>query len=333
MTLSVSRHHVIDVATRFQAARIVQVAVATGLADVLNGETVTVEETATALGWELSRTRHLLDALCALDLAFEARDGYTATAAGSLMSSHHPTTAAPMILHEHLQQALWANLPAVLATDGVHAGQQDRTMLDESGRLATLLDAMLAIDRELPSQLAGRPGWDRVHRIADVAGGHGAVLASIASRHGHITGVVLDQPPAGDVARRTFATMGVEDRCRFGTTNLRSSPPLPGDLDVDCILAVRCLHNFDAATIRRFLEASRALLAPAGMLMVVDVHLDWSGGFATPSSAAVFGAYLAINCAGGWLPPVDWWERELSNLGGSYSGERCGPYDVHEVTW
>ena len=329
-----SRRHVIDIATRFQPALLVQVAEASGLAEILHQGPVSVESVAVQLGWELNRTRHFLDALCSLGFASSpSKHSYRSTATGSMLTKHCLSTAAPMVRHEHMQQLLWSDLQAVLATDEVHAQQQDRTMLDDEGRLTTLLEAMLAIDRELPSRIAARAGWDRVSRIADIAGGHGAVLGNIARLHSHITGVVLDQPPAAQVTQQTFSSLGVSDRCGFVVTDLRSATPIPDDLNIDCVLAIRCLHNFDRSTIRRIIDTSRGLLDPGGVLIVVDVRLDWIDGFAVPASAAVFGGYLAVNCAGGWLPPVGWWENELSHLGGAYVSERYGAYDLHEVKW
>lgn len=333
MTGRSSRLHIMDIATRFQAARVVHVAAVSGLAEFMRQESVTAELVSAHLGWEPLRAFHFLNALCALGLVEAKPEGYALSSTGQFLMRDDPSSVYPMVQHEDLQQRLWSNLPDVLASELPVAGQQDRSMVEEDGRLAVLLEAMLSIDGDLPRRLASRAGWERVHRIADIGGGHGGVLARIAELHSNVSGVVLDQAPARPVAEKTFLSLAVEDRCAFAVTDLTAESPLPDGIVADCFIACRCLHNFSSPVIRRILQACKSQLQSGGILIVVDVRLEWKDGFAMPLSAAVFGGYLAVNCAGGWLPPASWWRKELMNLGGSYSSEPFGVYDLHEVAF
>ena len=326
-----TRTHVMRMAGRFRPAMLVQHAVVSGL---LSGSARprSAEQVAAAHGWQLRRTRALLDALAALGIleptTYELRRDVA-----HLFDRDHPGYVGDMVVHEHAQQQLWLDLDRVLRATKALPEQQDVTMATDAARLETLLRAMRQVDAGLIEATVALPEWAGATHVLDLAGGHGAFLAALACRYPELGGTVVDQTYAETTALDTFVLADVADRCGFATRDLMSSDPLQG-LRGDGVLLARCLHNFSAPAIASLLEACRRVLDPGGVLVVVESRLDEVDGQMRPPENALFGAYMAVNCVGGWVPPTAWMIETLSGLGGDLRTQPVSDVQLaFIVTW
>lgn len=120
-----------------------------------------------------------------------------------------------------------------------------------------------ALARALP--LGGRS------RLLDIAGGSGIYACAIAAAHPHLRATVFERPPVDQIATRLIGLRGYTERVRViaGDMFAESLPP-----DHDVHLYSNVLHDWDVDKVRPLLAASFAALAPGGMLVVHDAHLN-----------------------------------------------------------
>ena len=109
------------------------------------------------------------------------------------------------------------------------------------------------------------------HRLLDIAGGSGIYACSIVAAHPHLNAVVLEKPPVDAVARTLIARRGYADRVTVATGDMFSQP-LPTDCDVHLFSNV--LHDWDVPVVKELLAKSHAALAPQGLLVIHDMHLN-----------------------------------------------------------
>jgi SAM-dependent methyltransferase len=114
--------------------------------------------------------------------------------------------------------------------------------------------------------VAAEYDFSPMRTVADIGGGKGTLLAAILRAHGHLRGVLFDQPPVVADAAGVFRAAGVADRCHI----------VPGDFfqDVpqgaDAYVLANVLHDWDHADSVRILSACRRAMAKAGRVLIVE---------------------------------------------------------------
>jgi SAM-dependent methyltransferase len=107
--------------------------------------------------------------------------------------------------------------------------------------------------------------------LLDIAGGSGIYACAFVDQHPHLTATVFERPPVDAVAARAIEGRGFADRVRVQDGDMLRDP-LPDGHDVHLISNV--LHDWDLPAVDRILAASFAALAPGGLLLIHDAHLN-----------------------------------------------------------
>ena len=110
-------------------------------------------------------------------------------------------------------------------------------------------------------------------RLLDVAGGSGIYACAVTAKHIHLSAVVMEKPPVDAVAKRAIAERGCSERVSVVAANMFTDA-WPMDCDVHLISNV--LHDWDTPVVRQILEKSFAALAPGGLLVIHDAHINES---------------------------------------------------------
>ena len=113
--------------------------------------------------------------------------------------------------------------------------------------------------------LAGR------RQLLDIAGGSGIYACSIVAGHATLRATVFEKPPVDRVAHRAIESRGFADRVTVLAGDMFTGK-LPAGFDVHLISNV--LHDWDVPVVKRLLSASYESLAPGGLLVIHDAHLD-----------------------------------------------------------
>jgi SAM-dependent methyltransferase len=108
-------------------------------------------------------------------------------------------------------------------------------------------------------------------RLLDVAGGSGIYACCIVARHPHLQATVLEKPPVDKAALAAIDKRGFADRVSV----------TPGDMltdawprDCDAHLISNVLHDWDEPVVKQLLQKSFQALAPGGLLVIHDAHIN-----------------------------------------------------------
>ena len=102
--------------------------------------------------------------------------------------------------------------------------------------------------------------------MVDIAGGQGALLAAILTRHPHLRGVLFDQPQVVAGAEAVLQAAGVEGCCEVVGGDFFTAELPPGDLYV--LKAI--VHDWEDAPATALLRNCRRGLAADGRLLLVE---------------------------------------------------------------
>jgi 3-hydroxy-5-methyl-1-naphthoate 3-O-methyltransferase len=159
--------------------------------------------------------------------------------------------------------ARWASADG--AEDASWAGR-----LDDPHFAEQITDAMDARGRFLGPALARAVAELPMRRVLDIGGGSGVYLGAIAELL-PVTGAVFERAPVDTAARTLLTARGQAGRIDVITGDMFTDP-LPGGFDTHLFSHV--LHDWDADRVSALLGASYAALAPGGLLIDHDVHVN-----------------------------------------------------------
>jgi hypothetical protein len=120
-----------------------------------------------------------------------------------------------------------------------------------------------------PSRYAGLSSvydFANISRVIDVGGGEGALMVQTLQEHVHLTGALLDLPPAIDRARARLKTAGISDRCELIAGDFLKEVPRGGDL----YLLAQVLNNWRDDDARRILMNCRSAMGNKGRLLALE---------------------------------------------------------------
>jgi len=108
-------------------------------------------------------------------------------------------------------------------------------------------------------------------RLLDIAGGSGIYACSMVAHHSHLRASVFEKPPVDKVAAQAIAKRGFSDRITVVSGDMFGDK-LPTGFDVHLISNV--LHDWDFPLVKQILNNSFAALAPQGLLIIHDAHIN-----------------------------------------------------------
>ena len=107
--------------------------------------------------------------------------------------------------------------------------------------------------------------------LLDVAGGSGIYACSIVAQQPHLSAAVFEKAPVDKVAAAAIAKRGFAGKVRVTEGDMLKGE-LPSGFDVHLISNV--LHDWNEKTVAQILAKSHAALAPGGLLVIHDVHIN-----------------------------------------------------------
>lgn len=215
----------------------------------------------------------------------EARAHLVAGAAGDLRDYYTSLRDRPAVAE--LLAVLRTGEPASWASSS--SGQDWASALDDLATAAALTAAMDARGRVLAPALADALDLSGRRRLLDVAGGSGIYARSLIERWPELRATVLERPPVDRAARVLGAPDG---RVEVRTADMFNDPWPP---NADVHLFSHVLHDWDEPDVRRLLSTSFAALAPGGVVVDFDAHLDDDCG---PLPVAEYSVLLAHSTQG-----------------------------------
>jgi hypothetical protein len=258
----------------YRVSQAISAAVSLGVPDLLGDGTRTSAELAAETGAHEQSLYRLLRALASLGVLSEDEDRrFALTELGQPLRRDHPDSLAgwaEFIARPYEWQA-WSGL-----ADGVRTGRNAFASthgMDVWTHRAQLPEEGAYFDRAMQSRLhlqaaALLDAYDfgRFHRIVDVGGGNGSLLAAILGRYESLEGVLFDQPHVVAGAPEVLEAADVAGRCEIVAGSFFESVPEGGDAYVMSAI----IHDWEDEDAIRILGTVRRAIPDDGSLLVLE---------------------------------------------------------------
>ena len=152
------------------------------------------------------------------------------------------------------------------AFDHVHGVGVFKHLEKNAEEAAVFNAAMTASSVRSGTGVAERYDFSGLHRVIDVGGGHGFLLAAILKANPALRGVLFDLPDVVAGAPQVLADSGVEGRCEIIGGSFFD--PLPKDGDV--YLLKQIIHDWDDDRALAILRNCRAAMTGKEKLLVIE---------------------------------------------------------------
>jgi len=234
----------------------------------------------------------LLDALVVYGLLAKENDTYQLTPEGLFLSSDHPESALPMVLHMNELWNTWSHL-----TDTVIQGNNPaRTPISDDSEKATnaFIGAMHVVGRRLSQIIAESIDLSPYHKLLDIGGASGTYTIAFLKKNSEMTSVIFDLKTVIPIAEAKIRESGLQDRVELVGGDFYVDE-LPEGCDLALLSAI--IHqNSPEQNLALYQKIYRAIL-PGGALMIRDAIMDESR--ISPPDGAVFAINMLVATEGG----------------------------------
>jgi hypothetical protein len=238
----------------------------------------TADDLRKKLGLHERSTRDFLDALVALKMLDRQGNLYSNTPEADTYLDR----AKPLYLGGLLEMAnvrlypFWGRLTEGLKTgqpqNEIKDGQEDLfgALYSDPTRLETFLQAMTGLSLLAAHGVAASFPWESYESFADIGCAQGGFSVTLASSHGHLSGLGYDLPPVRPVFEKYVAEHHLGGRLRFHEGDFFKDP-LP---TVDVIFMGHILHDWNLEQKQFLVKKAYDALPTGGSLVVYESIID-----------------------------------------------------------
>ncbi|MDQ6833229.1 MAG: acetylserotonin O-methyltransferase [Chloroflexota bacterium] len=257
----------------FQVSQAIYVVAKLGIADLLADGPQGSDALARATGTNESALYRVLRFLVGIGLFEEVAPRHFAlTGLGAGLRTDVPGSLRPnvlMILDEPKWgpwgQLLYSVRTGEIAFDRVHGVGLFDYFRAHPENAATFDAAMTSNTARSGPEITGAYDFSGIHRLVDVGGGHGLLLATILQAHLGMRGVLFDLPDVITGAPALLAEAGVAERCEIVPGDFFTAVP-PGD----AYILRQIIHDWDDIRATAILANCRRAMQGAGKVLVVE---------------------------------------------------------------
>ena len=276
----------------FLKSRVILTAATLDVFTILHGKPATARQLAGRLRLQPRGATRLLDCLVTLGVLEKRSGSYSLTSSGEPLSSHHPDTILPMVLHLNSLWVTWSGL-----TETVKKGKNPRRAVireRDTKSLKAFIGAMHVVGRSLAAEIASSFEAGRFCRLLDIGGGSGTYTIAFLKRDPKMTAVIFDLKRVIPMARERLKAEGLLKRVGLAAGDFYRDE-LPGGCDLALLSAI--IHqNSPAENLALFRKVRRAL-EPGGAILIRDHIMDESR--TKPPAGALFALNMLVNTDGG----------------------------------
>jgi hypothetical protein len=268
-------------------SQLILVAAKLGIADALAAGPLSSDAIARQVGAHEPNLHRVLHALASLGVfASDAQGRFRLTPLSQTLRSDHPGSLRDfslMLIDDYNWQA-WGALHHAVTTGGsafekVHGADAFSYMRQHPQKEQAFSAAMAGISMLENTAVVRAYAFGRLHKLVDVGGAHGHLLAAILRKHRKLHGVLFDQPQVVEAAANMGFITGpdVRDRCEATGGDFFESVPEGADGYVMKYIT----HDWDDDKCVRILSNCRRAMVANGRVLVADrvlskrSHRDW----------------------------------------------------------
>jgi SAM-dependent methyltransferase len=276
----------------FLRSRVILSAAELDLFTRLHREPATADVLSEELDCDNRAVTRLLDCLVAQELLQKEDRSYRATDRGAMLSSDHPETELPMVLHLVGLWETWGGL-----TETVRTGENPkRKPIAERGKdsLKAFIGAMHVAGRSLSKEIAASYNLSSFKKLLDIGGGSGTYTIAFLERTPEMTAVLFDLPDVIPIAEERLGEEGFMDRVELVGGDFYQDE-LPTGCDLALISAIIHQNSLEE-NLDLYRKIHRALL-PGGKLLIRDHVMDSTRTH--PPTGSLFAINMLVNTKGG----------------------------------
>lgn len=284
--------HLLAEVRAFVKSRVILTAAALDIFTILHEKPTTARQLAGRLRLQPRGTTRVLDCLVTLGLLEKRSEGYSLTSSGELLSSRHPDTILPMVLHLNSLWDSWGGL-----TETVKKGKNPRQSVireQDAKSLKAFIGAMHVVGRSLAAEIAASYDAEGFSRLLDIGGASGTYTIAFLRKNPKMRAVLFDLKRVIPMARERLRAEGLGKRVNLVAGDFYRDE-LPSGCDLALLSAI--IHqNSPPENLALFRKIRRAL-EPGGTLLIRDHVMEESRTH--PPAGALFALNMLVNTDGG----------------------------------
>ncbi|RJP89600.1 MAG: hypothetical protein C4518_09890 [Desulfobacteraceae bacterium] len=234
----------------------------------------------------------LLDAMIVYGLLTKEKGRYLLTPEGMFLSSDHPESSLPMVLHMNELWDTWSHL-----TDTVAQGKNSARVppsQKEKKALNAFIGAMNVVGRRLSKEIAGALDLSSYRKLLDIGGASGTYTIAFLEKNPNMRGVIFDLKQVTPMTEAPLAEAGILDRVELVSGDFYVDE-LPKGCDLALLSAI--IHQNSPEQNRDLYRKIHRAILPGGTLMIRDHIMDESR--TRPPAGAIFALNMLVATEGG----------------------------------
>ena len=276
----------------FMKSRVILTAAELNLFTRLHEQSSSAAELADKLKLDRRALTRLLDTLVTFGLIKKHTTQYFLTDQGMLLSSRHPETILPFVLHLNNLCDSWGHLTEIVK-NGPH--QKPKPFLKKAMKdQEAFIGAMHVVGRKLSQDIADAYDLKPFKRLLDIGGGSGTYSIAFLRKNPSLTGIIFDLKNVISMAKERIKTEGLANRLELVAGDFYHDE-LPRGCDLALLSAI--IHQNSPEQNRALYRKIFQALLPGGTLLIRDFIMDESR--IHPPEGALFALNMLVNTPGG----------------------------------
>lgn len=244
-----------------------------GVADHIGDKPASVESLAISVGAQSQALYRVMRALSTVGI-FVEHEGrhFSLTSVGKTLRTDHPQSMRYMaIFQSTFNWEHWGELEHCVKTGGdavqhVH-GESGFEHLAKHPERAEIFDrAMTNISKMEMESILAAYDFSGAKVLADIGGGHGALLASVLGLNPSMQGILYDLPHAIEGAMPLLKSSGISDRIDFKKGSFFDEIPA----GADTYMMKHIIHDWSDEESIKIMKNIRAKIPAHGKLLVIE---------------------------------------------------------------
>lgn len=260
-------------ATGYWVSQSIYIAAKLGIPDLLKDGSMSCDRLAYSVGVNARLLYRLMRALASVGVFAEKEQGcFTLTPFATCLQSDVPGSMRAVVImlgEEHYQA--WGDILYSLQT-GKSAFEhlygmplfQYYAQNPEPGKIFN--QALTGVSSVEGANINASYDFSGFHKLVDVGGGQGDLIASILKANPNMQGMLFDLPYVIEDAKNFIETQGVLQRCELVGGDFFESVPSGGD----AYILKRIIHNWDDLSAIAILKNCHRAMKENGKLLVVE---------------------------------------------------------------
>lgn len=163
--------------------------------------------------------------------------------------------------------AMYSARTGKVAWEHVHGKEVFPYFAEHAGAARVFDNAMTSLSKMVAKAVVAAYDFSSVGKLADIAGGHGSLLAAILRANSHLHGLLFDMPQVIAGAQSHLEAEGVAQRCELAPGDFFASVPE----GADAYLMKHIIHDWDDARAIAILKNCHRAMPETGKLLLVEM--------------------------------------------------------------